>query len=100
MLSPNPTLCKWNIDIATTGSGIDKVPTKSDPAAVATTLQTALSATTVDKNAVRTTLLAVTDADVRARVAACYKLETGRELKADLEAKLSADERKGLDAWH
>jgi len=42
----------------------------------------------------------VTDADVRARVAACYKLETGRELKADLEAKLSADELKGLDAWH
>lgn len=100
MAGRDRAISKWNTDVATTGSGIDKVPTKSDPAAVATTLQTALSAATVDKTAVRTTLLAVTDADVRARVAACYKLETGRELKADLEAKLSVDELKGLDAWH
>ena len=90
---------KWNDDVATSGSGIDAVPVTSDPAGTASTLNTALNGSTVDKNKVTTTLTAITDADLRLRVAACYEMEVGRKLADDLKAKLSSSERAQLTDW-
>jgi hypothetical protein len=90
---------KWNDDIATSGSGIDKAPVKDDPAGTASTLAAALGAAKVDEAAVTSTLKAITDADLRARVAACYEMETGRKLSDDLKAKLSATAAGGLTDW-
>jgi hypothetical protein len=90
---------KWNDDVATTGSGIDKVPVKNDPAATASTLSTGLAAAKVDEAAVTATLKAITDPDLRLRVAACYHMETGRKLADDLKAKLSTAALGGLTDW-
>ena len=90
---------KWNDSVATSGSGIDAIAIPFDPVTAATTVHTALTAGPVDAAKVRTTLLAITDADKQARTAACYGVETGHKLKDDLTAKLSAEDRKGLEAW-
>lgn len=90
---------KWNDDVATSGSGIDKAPVKSDPAGTASTLAAALGAAKVDEATVTSTLKAITDADLRLRVAACYEMETGRKLSDDLKAKLSATAAGGLTDW-
>lgn len=90
---------KWNDTVATSGSGIDKIAIPFDPVTTATTVHSALTASPVDAAKVRTTLLAITDADKQARTAACYEVENGHKLKDDLTAKLSAEDRKGLEAW-
>lgn len=88
---------KWNTDIAK--GDIDKVPTTADPAATARTLSGQLGGTGVDEAGVTTSLKAVTDEDLRKRIQACYKVETGRSLADDLKTKLSKDALTGLDAW-
>ncbi|HET7502160.1 MAG TPA: DUF4157 domain-containing protein [Kofleriaceae bacterium] len=90
---------KWNDSIATAASGIDPIAIPFDPVTAAGTVQAGLTGVAVDAVKVRTTLLAVTDADKQARVRACYEVETGRKLKDDLTSKLSADEQKGLEVW-
>jgi hypothetical protein len=88
---------KWNDDVAT--GDIDKVPVKNDPAGTALTLKNAMSGSATDTGKVVATLKAITDADLRKRVAACYEMETGKTLAADLKANLSAEELKGLGDW-
>lgn len=90
---------KWNDDVATSGSGIDKVPTKNDPASTANSLAAALGAAKVDEAKVTSALAAITNADLRLRIAACYEMETGRKLSDDLKAKLSATAVGGLTDW-
>lgn len=72
---------------------------KSDPAGTASTLSTALAAAKVDEAAVTRTLKAISDPDLRLRVAACYEMETGRKLADDLKKKLSATAASSLADW-
>jgi hypothetical protein len=88
---------KWNTDVAT--GDIDKVPTTADPAATAKTLSGMLGGTGVDEESVKKCLKDITDADLRKRICACYKLETGRELGTDLSSNLSKEALSGLEAW-
>ncbi|HEX3477402.1 MAG TPA: hypothetical protein VHT91_20405 [Kofleriaceae bacterium] len=88
---------KWNTDVA--GGDIDKVPTTADPEATSRTLSAQLGAAGVDERGVASALKAVTDADLRKRIQACYKTETGRTLADDLKAHMSKDALTGLDAW-
>ena len=44
-------------------------------------------------------LKAIADPDLRKRVQACYRVETGRSLADDLKAHLSKASLSGLDAW-
>jgi hypothetical protein len=88
----------WNDKVATTGSGIDKVPMPNDPAGTADILIGAMTGA-IDHEKVISTLTAVTDAAVRSRVAACYELETGRKLKDDLTKSLGAAEQKKVPEW-
>jgi hypothetical protein len=90
---------KWNGTVATPGSGIDAIDIPFDPVAVSATVHSALTSGSVDPTKVRRALLAVTDAEKQARTTACYAVESGRKLKDDLAAKLSAADLKGLEAW-
>lgn len=58
-----------------------------------------LGGSSVDEAGATSALKAVTDADLRKRIQACYKLETGRALADDLKAHLSKDALTGLEAW-
>ena len=88
---------KWNTDVAT--GDIDKVPTTADPAATAKTLSGMLKGTGTDETSVKTALKDITDADLRKRICACYKIETGRALGDDLKTNLSKEALSGLEAW-
>lgn len=88
---------KWNTDVAT--GDIDKVPTTADPAATAKTLAGMLGGTSTDEESVKKCLTDITDEDLRKRICACYKIETGRTLGDDLRANLSKEALVGLDAW-
>lgn len=88
---------KWNTDVAT--GDIDKVPTTADPAETAKTWAGMLGVASVDEAGLTSALKAVTDADLRKRICACYQIETGRALSADLKAHLSAAALVGLESW-
>jgi hypothetical protein len=90
---------KWNDKVATPGSGIDAVKMPFDPAAIAEGVAKAMDGFGTDEAALRSLLLGVTDADRRLRVRACFKLETGRELKEALQDEMSGDDLKGLEDW-
>lgn len=85
----------WNREIA--NGEIDKLPTTSNPAATAR----ALSGMITGKDAAKVidTLSKITDPDLRKRVVACYREETDRELRHDLQTVLSSADQKKLEAW-
>jgi hypothetical protein len=100
----------WNNKVA--GGDIDKVPTLQDPADTAQNAMVALTSggggggtvakLVSDKNRLeklRTSLGSVSDPNVRARVKAVYRTQTGREIADDLRAQLSGDDLKEFQAW-
>jgi len=88
----------WNSDVA--NDDIDKVPLHADPAGIAKQLGGMLAAgAETDERAVRDALAKIKDGELRKRVIACYLLETGATLSADLERKLSREALDGLAAW-
>ena len=89
----------WNDKVATTGSGIDKVPMPDDPAGTADLLIAAMSGIGTDEAKIISTLTAITSADLRLRVGACYELETGRKLKDDLTKSLGVAEQQKVPKW-
>jgi anthranilate phosphoribosyltransferase len=70
-----------------------------DPAGTADILIAAMSGIGTDEAKVISTLTAITAADLRLRVAACYERETGRKLKDDLMKSLGASEQKKVPEW-